>query len=72
MTFWIPFDTFDASLMGLPNSDWLLGGVDSPEIYFRLTGSSQVLIILPGDVNYLTRLVELVSGFFANRIRVPN
>ena len=72
MTLLIPFYALYASLMCLPDFYRLIGGFYGPVIYFRLGGSSQELVVLPSDVDYLTWLVELVHWIFLKSGWVPN
>jgi hypothetical protein len=72
MAFLIPLDAFDAALMSLPNLLWYLGHVNGPEEDFVGRCSSELPIVLPGDIHDSARLHKGVHWIFIDFGWVPH
>lgn len=50
----------------------MLWHVNRPNVYIRTAGGSQLPIVLPGDIDYLSGLIELVQRLPLDGVGVPD
>ena len=72
MTALIPLDTLNTGLVSLPYFEWLVRHIYAPIVHRIVAGRRQRLVILPSNINDLTRLHELIDGVLLNVVRLPD